>query len=85
MHLSQSNGMKVFMITGANDGEGRTTVASQLAASLARTGKRTVLVDADMRHPWLHQLFDLPLTDGLCELLRGESDLTKLVKVATAG
>jgi capsular exopolysaccharide synthesis family protein len=59
------------MVTSAWDGEGKTTVASQLAASLARCGRRTLLVDADVRNPTLHELFDLPADVGLCEVLRG--------------
>ena len=60
--------------------EGRTTVASQLAASLARAGRRTLLVDGDLRRPALHALFDVPLEDGLCEVLRAEVDVADVIR-----
>jgi capsular exopolysaccharide synthesis family protein len=80
VHLGGAEGQQVVMVTSAQSGEGRTTVASQLAASLARAGKRTVIVDADMRHPSLHRLFDLPIAAGLCELLRGDAELARALR-----
>ena len=74
MHDSTSKDRRVVMVTSPETQEGRTTVASQLAASLARAGRRTLLIDGDMRNPALHKLFDLPLEDGLCEILRAEAD-----------
>ena len=52
--------------------EGKTTLASQLAASLARSNKRTLLLDGDLRHPNVHIALELDLGKGLPELLRGE-------------
>jgi len=66
MHDSTSKRRQVVLVTSAATLEGRTTVASQLAASLARAGRRTLLVDGDLRSPSLHALFDAPLEDGLC-------------------
>lgn len=63
---------RVLLVSSATSGEGKTTLASQLALSLARTGHRTVLVDFDLRRPALHELFQVDLTPGVCELLRQE-------------
>ncbi|MFM7135446.1 MAG: GumC family protein [Planctomycetota bacterium] len=63
---------KVILVTSAVEHEGKTTFASQLAASLARTGKRTLLLDGDLRHPNVHLALGLDLRAGLPELLRGE-------------
>ena len=71
---------RVVLVTSATGHEGRTTVASQLAASLARAGRRTVLVDGDLRNPSLHTLFDVPLEDGFCEVLRTEADVTDVIR-----
>jgi polysaccharide biosynthesis transport protein len=80
MHDSSSKRRQVVMVTSATTQEGRTTVASQLAASLARAGRRTLLVDGDMRRPALHALFDVPLEDGLCEVLRAEVDVADVIR-----
>jgi capsular exopolysaccharide synthesis family protein len=79
MHDS-SKQRQVVLVTSASTMEGRTTVASQLAASLARAGRRTLLVDGDLRRPALHALFDLPLEDGLCEVLRAEVDVADVIR-----
>jgi capsular exopolysaccharide synthesis family protein len=80
MHDSTSKRRQIVLITSASTMEGRTTVASQLAASLARAGRRTLLVDGDVRRPALHALFDAPLEDGLCEVLRAEVDVADVIR-----
>lgn len=80
MHDSTSKPRQVVMVTSPAASEGRTTVASQLAASLARAGRRTLLIDGDLRRPALHSLFDVPLEDGLCEVLRAEAEVTDVVR-----
>jgi polysaccharide biosynthesis transport protein len=80
MHDSTSKRRQVVMVTSASTMEGRTTVASQLAASLARAGRRTLLVDGDVRRPALNSLFDVPLEDGLCEVLRAEVDVADIIR-----
>jgi capsular exopolysaccharide synthesis family protein len=80
MHDSTSKRRQVVLVTSAATMEGRTTVASQLAASLARAGRRTLLIDGDLRRPALHALFDVPLEDGLCEVLRAEVDVADVIR-----
>lgn len=80
MHDSTSKPRQVVLVTSPSAMEGRTTVASQLAASLARAGRRTLLIDGDLRRPALHTLFDVPLEDGLCEVLRAETEVTDVVR-----
>ena len=63
---------KVILVTSAVEHEGKTTFAAQLAASLARADRRTLLLDGDLRHPHAHLALDLELRAGLPELLRGE-------------
>jgi len=60
---------KVLVVTSANDGEGKTTVAANLAAELARTGQRVLLIDAHLRRPRQHHLFGLPNHGGFTDLL----------------
>ncbi|HVU88672.1 MAG TPA: polysaccharide biosynthesis tyrosine autokinase [Pirellulales bacterium] len=80
IHSAVSEPMRVVMITSASDREGKTTVASQLAASLARCGRRTLLVDGDLRRPSAHKLFELPLEPGVCEVLRGEAEVDDVIR-----
>src|SRR5262249_30681821 len=75
LRQSRSESPQVIMVTSAGDREGKTTVGSHLAASLARSGRRTLLVDGDLRSPTVHAMFSAALEPGLCEMLRGEVDL----------
>ena len=74
MLLSGTDGRtpKVIMLTSANQGEGKTTLTCLLALSLAQVGKRTLLLDADLRNPQVAYRLALPTTAGFGEVLRGE-------------
>lgn len=80
MHDSTKRARQVVMVTSPATMEGSTTVAASLALSLARAGRRTLLIDADLRAPALHRLFGLPQEDGLSEVLRSEIDLADAVR-----
>lgn len=84
MHESTTKKRQLVLVTSPETSEGRTTVASQLAASLARAGRRTLLVDGDLRRPALHTLFNQPLEDGLCEVLRTEAETTDVIRPTQA-
>ncbi len=78
-----AEGTQVVMVTSAAAGEGKTTLASNLALSLARAGRRTLLVDCDLRRPGLHQLFEQTLQPGFSETVLGEVDLPDAVRPTT--
>lgn len=80
MHDANAAGRQVIMVTSSATMEGTTIVASSLALSLARAGRRTLLVDGDLRSPSLHKLFSMPIEDGFSEVLRSEIDLVDAVK-----
>ena len=84
LHGERGQSRRVVMIASATSGEGKTTVATQLAASLARAGRRTLLVDADLRSPTAHRLFELPLEPGVSEVLRGEVELDDVIRPTRA-
>ena len=60
-----------FVITSPERGDGKTTVAANLARTVAQAGRRVVLVDADLRRPALHAHFDQPGEPGLRDVLEG--------------
>jgi Mrp family chromosome partitioning ATPase len=55
-------------------------LATFLASSLARAGRRTLLIDADLRRPSIHELLALPASPGLCEVLGGEVSADEAVQ-----
>ncbi|MCA9051175.1 MAG: polysaccharide biosynthesis tyrosine autokinase, partial [Planctomycetaceae bacterium] len=71
---------KVIMIVSAMGGEGKTTLSSHLATSLARAGRKTLLVDTDMRRPSVSRVFGLELTPGFCEIVRGDASMEEAVR-----
>jgi capsular exopolysaccharide synthesis family protein len=83
LNRARAEGTRTLMITSADSGEGKTSLAAQLAASLARAGYRTLLVDGDLRSPALHALFGLGVAPGLCEVLRVEAPLAEAVQPTT--
>ena len=64
---------KMIAITSPGRGEGRSWLAANLATVFAQMGERTLLIDADMRHPRQHELFNLNNTIGLSALLTGRA------------
>ncbi|NOY41021.1 MAG: polysaccharide biosynthesis tyrosine autokinase [Planctomycetes bacterium] len=80
MHDSTKRARQVVLVTSAVSMEGCTTVASHLALSLTRAGRRTLLIDGDLRDPSLHKLFGMPLEDGLSELLRSEIEVSDAIR-----
>ncbi|WP_254053947.1 polysaccharide biosynthesis tyrosine autokinase [Singulisphaera sp. GP187] len=80
LHVSRTESVRVVMIASALGGEGKTSLASHLATSLARAGRRTLLVDGDLRRPSVHELFDQPCVPGFSEVLRDEIELIDAVQ-----
>ncbi|MCW5713933.1 MAG: AAA family ATPase [Bauldia sp.] len=63
-----------LVVTSSAPGEGKTTVALAIARSFAKSGKSTILIDADLRHPSVHKHVDRPVEVGLIDyLLRGRA------------
>ena len=67
---------RIFMVTSTNPQEGKTVTSINLAVALARQGKRTLLVDGDMRVPSIHTCLTLPSSPGLSEVLAGSVQLS---------
>jgi len=80
LHNRDGKPIRVVQVTSAQGQEGKSTVASQLAISFAKAGRRTLLVDADVRNPQLHLSFGIPFDRGFCEILRGEAGIEDVVQ-----
>jgi capsular exopolysaccharide synthesis family protein len=66
---TDSGAAGVYVITSPVAGDGKTTVATNLAIAMAELDQPTLLVDADLRHPQLHRNFGLINRNGLADLL----------------
>jgi protein-tyrosine kinase len=74
-HAQVERDMKVVMITSAAAGEGKTLTATNLALTLSQSYRRNVLlIDADLRRPSVHQIFQVPNVLGLSDGLKSETD-----------
>ena len=66
------------MVSSPGPGEGKSTTIMNLAITYANLGKKTVLVDTDLRKPVIHNLFNLDKTPGLTSYLSTDSNLSEL-------
>ena len=75
LHLAQAQrGTKVVMISSALPGEGKTLTAANVALTLSHSYKRRVLlIDGDLRRPWVHELFKVPNMSGLNDGIRAQT------------
>ncbi len=72
--------VRTLLITSAAPREGKSFTSSNLAAIIAMTGSRVLLIDADLRRPALHKRFGLPNDVGLCSLFTGDATLDQVVQ-----
>jgi len=84
LHEADFDSSRVFMVTSAEGQEGKTTLACHLAVSMARAGKKTLLIDGDLIRPGDHKMFDQPLHPGLSELLRGQAKSADVIRPTPA-
>lgn len=66
---------KVMMLTSTIPGEGKSLVSSNLAATFASHGKKTILLDCDFRRPTLHNYYNKPLDHGMIKWINSGSEL----------
>jgi capsular exopolysaccharide synthesis family protein len=75
-HPGDRKKQQMILVTSPGPGEGKTTIASNLAMALAETGRKVLLIDADFRRPRLHKIFGLSNDRGFIDLLSEHSPLT---------
>jgi capsular exopolysaccharide synthesis family protein len=74
-----------LLITSPGPSEGKSTTAHELARNIAQLGKRVLLIDADLRKPSMHQVTNLPNTQGLSNLLAGAAEVSDVLQLAADG
>ncbi len=77
--LGSDNPLRVIVITSSVPKEGKSTVSANLAAAIAQLGRRVLLVDADMRHPVQHHIWELTNVAGLSDVIVGEAEFDSAV------
>ena len=80
MFTQQGEACPIFIITSPTANNGKTINSINLAISFAQMGKRTLLIDADMRNPTIHRMFSIPVKNGLSEILAGLTDNITVTK-----
>lgn len=76
-----SNRHKTLTIAGINAGDGASYLAANLAVAFSQLGERTLLIDADLRRPRQHALFNLGNRPGLSELLAGRANTSAVCRI----
>jgi capsular exopolysaccharide synthesis family protein len=77
--------LQTIGVTSAAQGEGKSTTVANLAVALAQSGRRVIVIDADLRRPGQHTLFGLPASDGLASVLLGEDTQLPLQDTSASG
>jgi capsular exopolysaccharide synthesis family protein len=71
--------INTILITSGTPGDGKSTLAANFAWVVAQSGKKTLLLDADMRRPSIHKFFDLSNRLGLSDLIRSKNSMDQLI------
>jgi capsular exopolysaccharide synthesis family protein len=74
---TQGEGHKLIQVTSPDMGDGKSTLIGNLAICIAQSGKKTLIIDADLRRPRLHKMLQVPASTGLASVLAGETPLAE--------
>jgi capsular exopolysaccharide synthesis family protein len=77
---TQGERHKVVQVTSPNMGDGKSTLIANLAIAIAQSGRKVILVDADLRRPRVHRVFGLTSRKGLAQVIAGSVPLTDAVQ-----
>lgn len=74
---------KTVLVASPNSGDGKSTLVSNLAIAIAQTGRKVLVIDADLRRPSQHEIFGVEDADGLSTVLTEEKDPTGSIQKTT--
>lgn len=83
--MARQDGLKTILISSPEKQKGKSQIAANLALSLASGNKKVILVDADLRIPNIHKLFELSNEKGLGELLTAQATLDEVLQPVREG
>lgn len=72
--------LKTILVSSPGPGEGKTTVATNLAAAMAQANKRVILLEGDLRRPRVHKAMGMTNQVGLSEVFRGQMDIRDVAR-----
>ena len=72
--LSSDQNLKTIVITSSASGEGKSTVAANLAAAMAQVGHRVLIIDGDLHHPSQHHIWEIDNNFGLSNIISEQLD-----------
>jgi protein-tyrosine kinase len=72
--------IKTIMVSSSGPAEGKSTICPNLAVVMGQAGKRTLLIDANMRRPSIHDTFRMLNSEGLSNILVGQKNLDELIQ-----
>lgn len=84
-YFSRNADSRMLAVTSAHAGDGRSVVAANLAVLFAQTGRRTLLIDADLHNPRQHKLFGITNRKGLSGILAGTNSSEVIENIASIG
>ncbi len=80
LFMSPEKPLRTILVTSSSPQDGKTITAVSLAVTMANSGNKVLVVDADLRRPRAHRAFNIPNTSGLSSLILGEETLEKVVR-----
>lgn len=79
-YMNVDTDIKVILVTSSTAGEGKTTTSTNMAITFAKTGKKTLLVECDLRKARVHKICSLPQEPGLTNILTEKTSMAAVIK-----
>lgn len=79
-HQMKQKQMQTILVTSAKHQEGKSFISMNLAILMAMAGKKTIFVDANLRNPKGHQIFNLPRKEGVTSMITGDANIQQVIQ-----